>query len=256
MVIYFVIIIDNHLFLKLIMLLKNDFSIHEKNLANLKTLVGNSIKYIVASECWHQFHTDRFAFGSKVKILFDVYKEFSCLNLFSSPYIYNDIIGDEISNINLVVDNNEYFKKDNPTLLNYDKPFHGYLYRDDEGNSFVIKKIKIYGEKRTRKWSNFLIKEYFSLREEESISVEVSDYLFSKEYVVLENEKGKQLIFRSYHGNITLNFSGKVEIDKSDIRHYYYEKFELDKNYDEEIPFSSNEDMSNEVRLKLHYVIE
>lgn len=94
------------------------------------------------------------------------------------------------------------------------------------------------------------------MKNDEKVFTNVHDYLFSKEYIVLEDKSGKRLIFRSERGNITLSFSNKVEISKSDIRLYYYEKSELDDNYDEDVPFDSNDDMSDEIRLKLHYTIQ
>ena len=159
------------------------------------------------------------------------------LNLKSS-FTYEKIVGDEVNDLKIAFRENQNLD----TLVPF-VPIK--LYNETK---FKVSAIKIFGQKRIRKWDEDMAEVYFG--EEESNSYDdVSDFLFTNEFLVFENGKKEQLVF--YVNREMIGFERTQNFESKFLEDYYYKsELELDKNIE-----SQTNLFSSELRIKLHYLI-
>lgn len=234
------------------MVIKKDYSLHENTLRNFKTIIGGTVNHITADGCFHNKATNTYGFSNSLIIPLLNISKHTALKV-KATYNFAEHLNDEIDDLKFLFDNFPYYSynysKSHPFLFNQ-KSFTLYLQED-----FVIKKVKIYGEERTCKWNKGMTQVFFNLPEEATIDYEVSDYLFSKEYLEMESTNGQKLVFKAERGGVTLNFTDIPLLQDKESTIYFYTKGDLDANY-EDNDSPERYEPSDVPRLKLHYTIE
>jgi hypothetical protein len=195
----------------------NGISLNTIQIEFLSGLIGSELIYLISN--YISVHPDLNNFGIyKADIVFKhINSDKSILYLYSIPYLFNEILGDEIDSFDFK------FKP----ITEYEVRFLCFQNSNIYFNNFFVKRILIFGQQRNRTWSQERINKFFN----EAINFEVIDELKTIEYFIFEDLNDRQIVFKVERGTFELSITSEYE---KKIPDRYYEIDDIDMRVTEE----------------------
>ena len=220
------------------MIINTDYKFNFNTIEKLKTILGKPIHHILANSSYYHEKENSFFFKN-VRIPFWNSSQIQSLTI-NSYYVFKEHIGDEVKNLFFTFgDNNLYMKS--YQILHFKPPFVYHLQEP-----FIPSVIRIYGQSRTRKWSEEKKYAYFG----EKIINEVNDYLYTNEYLILESNNKLQLVFWVEQNTIGFKITNNFQENFTNL---FYRKEDLNLSHE---VLSSNDNYTTQPILKLHQEIK
>jgi hypothetical protein len=209
------------------MIIKNSFQINDHLLQDLSHLIKGEIKHLSSGDIPIDIaSSDKFYDQISIAV---AGKNKHCIITIRTQFFYNENIDNEVQTLQLSFDYEGVgFPCNSPADL--------------DKKTFEINKIKIYGEERTRIWSEIKIRDYFRKK----IEMDVGDYYFSNTIVRFESSDDRYINVYAYRHMLHLTFDKNLNIE---------DDFYLVSDLNMEVDFSNDNVWTNVQKIKQHYEI-
>lgn len=222
---------------------ENDYRFSDEHFEHLQNIIGASIRHLTAGRAYYNAQEETYW-------LWDLQLPFwqgtapGSLNL-HADHQYMEQVGDDVNNLFFHRTQADPYDRDTLAFLG------SYPFQYDLGDApFIISRLHLYGQSRTRRWSDHMIRSYFG--ESSSAPTDVSDYLLTNEWLILEDAAGRQLVFGAAEGSVSFQCARSFE---QRFENDFYAREELDMYFP-----TDEEDFSQlhtqERRIKLHWEVD